>query len=320
MSLTKQRSTFKSSGYGNFSSLGSANIGSLNWATLSGLTHLAEGMDLEELKTHLIPFRQNYVLPQLMAFLASNNFKLIRNEDNKVSISKSLKAWSASSAEGQIKFNTGEIATKEVLSGIFAFLRVSPRSAILPDKVKQVAPEWLRYSACVPLFLSAFKEFRGLKYSEWDFSLQEEMEGLSIVLDKNMFEIVDWIESDISMKSSDILAIRNFARVYQSGAKMGQLRSLNQTYSIPAIRPLPRFPELTENLSESTMLHFNESYPAYVKLLMCQTWLYQPPYYTDLAIHNLTDPDSPAEPLIDTTILSTKSKETVTRTSSTYDW
>ncbi len=278
---------FSKKRFSEYSSLGSNCIADLNWEKLESLDDLLDGKEDTEAKEFLASYRQPHVLPQLMTLLGSPNFKLIRNSEGYISTINSLTEWSVAATEGRLKFLTGQILTKNALAGIFAFLRVAPRSIILPDRVKQISPEWLRFSGAVPLVLSAFKEYRNVKYSDWDFDTEDEIQRIGDILcDPNSMGVLEWLYSSIDIPKEDLLAYREIARLYKSGAKKDTKRTLNQTYSISSIPDAPKFNAL----------------PPYVRLLLCQTWLYQPGYYNPMMIVNLEEPDDKASPLVDSEV------------------
>lgn len=89
-------------------------------------------------------------LQHAMAYIAK--LPLVRHEDNTISTTESLAKW--------------DLADK-TLVGIFRLFVTTDRSKLL--KGSQIESYNLRYSSLVPLVLSAFKEYKGIMYSEWQW-------------------------------------------------------------------------------------------------------------------------------------------------------
>lgn len=259
---------------------GSKDIGNLDWEALERLGAL----DVEEAEAILDPFKQNYVLPQLMAFLASTTFKLERNEAGKVSVSATLRALAPKlgSDLGSITFPKGQALTKKAFIGILSFLRYKNRKAILPVGAKQVAPEWKRFNTSVPLFMSAFKEYRNLKYSEWDLT-----DGLlNQILDQDTIAMLSYVGTEFGWSTEDLLEFRTIARTIKTGAKAGILKHLNSTTAICKVgdEDFDKLPKL-------------------LKLMLCQTWVYQPSMYSQMSIQNINYIDSMSVALVSADIM-----------------
>lgn len=264
---------------------GSKDIGTLNWASLAKLNSL--GSDKAE--QLLVPFRANYVLPQLMAFLGGKGITLIRNSEGKVSIAATLRGLNEVFESSQLRFDKGGECTPQMLAGILAFLVHPSRKNILPDGASQVKPEWVRFGSAVPLFMSAFKEFRNLKYSEWD--LKDEL--IHLIVSPDMLELMKFNGAEVGWDNETLCEYREIARTVKTGAKAGTLRHINSTTSISKVGD-----------------NEFDSLPKFVKLALCQTWVWQPSMYTPMGIYNINDIDAKQEPLVSTEVF--KKSESIT--------
>ncbi len=160
------------------------------------------------------------------------------------------------------------------------------RSSILGAGT-QIAPQNIRYAGNVPLFISAFKQYRDLQYSEWELS------ELHLVTDKYNVELFEWVGVDILYTAEELQELSLAMRTDATGKQKGK----------PA-------PASSFNTRKTDNFEFNEL-PKFVKLLICQTWAYQPTCASAFAIRNLQDIDAPAVPLISTELFSPKPKKLV---------
>jgi len=263
-------------------------FGTLNWSSLSNLRVL----DADEALIAISPFKSNYVLPQLMALLGGEGIKLQRNTEGKVSAELTLKALTPRLDAGELTFSKGQPMTKGDFIGIIRFLTYVSRKEILPAGAKQVAPEWARFSTCVPLILSAFKEFRNLKYSEWDF----EDSMIDQLVDPRMLSILKLSGTEVCWDASDLLEFQSIARTVKTGASAGTARHINSTTAISKVGD-EDFDKL----------------PSLVRVLLLQTWVFQPSLATSLGVYNLLDIDAPAEPLITADVFKQKSNSKTTK-------
>lgn len=247
-------------------------------------------------------FRQPIVLPQLMALLASPQFKL-KSLNGKFHFGESLKEWAVLAAEGKLFFDDGVVLTKDALQGMFSLLRVTTRSLVIPSTASQISASWIRYANCVPLYLSAFKQFRNIKYSQWDLTDHK----LKICTDAKNYQVFESIGKEFNWTIGELIQLRDSIRMFKSGMKAGTMRSLNATYTMTS----------TEDAE------FNQL-PSNVKLILLQTWVYQPACATDYGIYNLLDPDAPAIPIADPALFVPCKKDkvlpTITIDPSIYDF
>jgi hypothetical protein len=107
-------------------------------------------------------YRGKDLLPNLLHFLA-RTMPLIKNDDGLISCSKSLAAYRTKIGNDEVKWDANRIATSAEVLAIFKLFKS-------PSRSKFVASNVPRYKGAVPLFLSAFKEHKNIKYSAWDLS------------------------------------------------------------------------------------------------------------------------------------------------------
>lgn len=264
--------------------IGFRNISELDWPSIITVASLPK----EHQEPMLERFRNPLVIPQLMALLASSQFKL-KSVDGKFHFGESLKAWSEHFSEGKFfYFDDGSELTKEDLQGMFSLLRVVPRSVSLPSKATQLSADWIRYATPVPLYLSAFKQFRNVMYKQWDLNDPK----LEICTDKRNFQVFKYIGTEFTWSQGKLIEFRDNSRKYKTGQKAGTFRSLNQTYTVSATED-PEFNELPEN----------------VKLMLCQVWAYQPGCSTQYGLYSFADPDASAIPLVETEVFQKSFKD-----------
>lgn len=252
----------------------------------------------KEILDHLgIPQRAQWYLPQLMAFLAST-MKLKRNSTGKFSFRESLIQTGQLCDLGEIKFQDGTPITKQTFQKILAFLAHYPRSEILPKGLTQSSLQGSRWAAGVPLVLSAFKEFRDIKYGDWDW--QEEdifikyFAGVDFLMkpaaaaEKEPGELPRLREASLvdlirqawvpPWTPEELCRLCEAARPYKSGAKAGQLRTYAQMTSLTAT---------------DLDLEFDKLGPVgWFKPMLCQTWVFQPHVISRFAINNVQDLDN----------------------------
>lgn len=230
------------------------------------------------------PFANNasWALPQLMAFLGSK-IPLKKGENGLISFSLTLEAIKDAVNHQALELTPGNPLTKDEMLGILSVCRAIPRGKIL-GAIKQSSEQGLRYSAGVPLFCSAFKEFRDVKYADWDW----EDEAAKYFLDGDMLTCSAYFNTDFSEAFSreTLLKYRENALLIKSGKKAGDFR----------------VPELTASVYGVSDKDFT-SLPRLLKLALTQLWIYSPVFQSKYIISNFTHLDSPAIPLVSTEIV-----------------
>lgn len=229
-------------------------LANVNWASLAQLRNLEDGADLITASGAITPT----VLPQLMAFLSAS-ISLVREDNNLISIDKTILAYVEKVKAGKAYFSTGEPVTEHIFLGMLSFLSYKVRGAILPKGLKQSSPGGLRWAANVPLFFSAFKEFRDIGYGEWDWASCPDS-YLNIVLDPKLVEVLKYSEP---WNEETLLAIRSNALPIKTGAKAGSIRDPETCTTVFSSGDIsPEFPKV----------------PSLVRLMLCQLWIFCPKF------------------------------------------
>lgn len=220
-----------------------------------------------------------WAMPQLLALLGSE-VPLKRNASGKISFELTLEAIKEKIDSSRLKFDDENLVTAEIFVAIMRLLRTTPRGDILGKLAQSKAPG-IRYSAAVPLFCSAFKEFRDVKYSDWDWQ-----DGYKkYFLDTDFLEYSNYFGKEIAYSEEELRNIRNTALYIKSGVKAGQERK----------------PEATTTVYGVEDQEF-KNYPRLYKLALAQLWVFSPQLYNKYAIVNPVDLDSENKPLISTNI------------------
>jgi hypothetical protein len=243
-------------------------ISNINWEQYVG------GLTKDVIEHDGLAENAHWILPQLMAFLGSK-LPITRNESGKFS----FRLTSAKIQEFQGTFQNGKECSGKALRGICRFLTYTPRGDILHPKWSQ-AKDAVRYSAAVPLILSALKEFRDVNYMEWDWT--EELTYITRLVDKDNAEFATFLGSDIPWSKAQLLEFRENARLFKTGMRAGTKRSLTATTTITTTKDVDF-----------------DALPRLVKVSLCQTWLYTPGIATNLMFTNLKDLDTFPEPLLE---------------------
>lgn len=228
----------------------------------------------------IIANNASWVLPQLMAFLGTS-LPLRKNEAGLFSFKETLSATrEALNANALVLDNSVILNTADFL-GILSVLRAKPRSEIL-GAIKQSNSNGLRYCGPVPLFCSAFKEYRDIPYSSWDWSEEEK----KYFIDEDILEYSTSFGQSYDYSEEELLDFRESALLIKSGTKAGTKRDPKRTTSVYGVS------------HES----FN-SLPRFTKLALTQLWVFSPSLVNKYIISNLEDIDSFAKPLITSDVL-----------------
>ena len=201
------------------------------------------------------------------------------------------------SRQHDLCFDDSTPITTEHLKGIFTIVKSAPRGNIL-GSMKQVG-DGIRYAANVPLALAALKQYKNINYSEWDWSEPER----SRLLDDSFFEYSTTFSNTPCFSNSDLLQFRVNSTIVKSGSKAGTHRTIGGTTTILK-SGVPEFDNL----------------PKLTKLALCQTWVFQPQVYHNLMIVNTNDLDSPADPLVQNSVLVDKIVPPVRVQKDEWDW
>lgn len=203
------------------------------------------------------------------------------------------------SRQPDISFEGGAPITLECLKGIFTIVKASPRGSSL-GSMKQIG-DGIRYAANVPIALAALKQYKNIRYSEWDWTEPERQH----LLDPDFFEYSTTFGQNIHYNREDLLTFRENSTLVKSGTKAGTHRTI----------------AATTNILKSGVQDFDDL-PKLTRLSLCQTWIFQPTVYHNLMITNINDLDSPATPLVATEVLQkpVKSGKPAPVQDNSWDW
>jgi len=223
---------------------------------------------------------QFWILPQVLAGIGSS-WPLVKDVSGSFSFKSTISAWGQLSDRGELVLDGAEIS-KRGITNLLKWLTLAPRGQVLGSGAKQTAKEWVRYSAGVPLVLSAFKEYREVPYSAWDWSdpLKTFLVDEDIVAWSKYFGVPHpWTEAEL-------LDFREGSLTVKTGKNQGTVRkptSLTQVYGVtdPDFKALPRL----------------------MKLNLCQLWCFHPTLRTRYTIGSHMNLDRAERPLIEGDVL-----------------
>lgn len=231
-----------------------------------GSSHITDGF----FKT-----KSSWVLPQIMALLNSE-VKLAKNSDGKYSF-KLLNDFfrSAFSDPDYFHYSNGKVLDSSSMKGILKVLTFSPRGYIIPSSTKD-----MRYTNNVPLFLSAFKEYRNINYSDWAWNEPE----AKYYVDEFNLAIADYVgdeelfKSDCPWNKDELIQLRDKLMIVK---RTGESKSPTKVLMKVEKAGLPAFDEL----------------PQLVKLQLLQFWVCHSSLATKYNINCSVNPDTQPEPL-----------------------
>lgn len=150
-----------------------------------------------------------------------------------------------------------------------------------------------QYSSLVPLVLSAYKKYAGIKYMDWDadsYSLGIHS-GLLDCLNTNMAKLIPDCNGFIQ-DHQDVLKDLKVA-AYRDESYLELMRYLRANYigDITSHRPaLARIPPFSKTAK-------------WLALIELQLWVAQPKYHNEYMILNIRDLDNTPAPLVDKKVL-----------------
>lgn len=247
-------------------------------------------------KDTIDPVNAGWILPQVIAAVG-NYWPIVKGPSGLYSFTETLRKWKTTISSGELDLEGNPIN----LSGATNLLRwitTSPRGEVL-GSLKQTSGEGVRYSAPVPLVLSAWKQYRGVGYSSWDWTDP----GKRFFLDHDILEWSEYFGVEQPWEPSELLQFRVNALEVKSGARQGTQRRPESCASVfgvsdGAFKKLPRL----------------------MKLSLCQLWCFHPSIRTDLMITNHMDLDSFPTPLVDGEIFQELDKKTKITTTLSSPW
>lgn len=235
----------------------------------------------------ILPENVNWALPQILADIGSN-WPIKKNASGLYSFTDTLALWAQLMDNKQLLLGNNFIS-KNGCRQLLSWLNQAPRGQVLGSTARQTSKEWIRYSAPVPLILSAFKQYRNVKYSHWDWTDSK----------RNWFFDDDFgaltnLGADLANKwtKEELLEFRQCALEVKSGLKQGTIRR----------------PESTATVYGVTDSEFKKL-PRLAKLALLQLWVFSPTLRTELMVTNPFSLDSYPEPLIETEIFTTPTED-----------
>lgn len=219
-----------------------------------------------------------WLIPKALA--AINTLELVRNEAGLFSPTKTL---------ATLKHSLAGDTTKEMWwTNLFKHLRGTPRGGmVLGSGIKQLSNP--NVSSLVPLALSAFKLYRGVNYSSWDWTDPR----MSIFVDNDLMSAVKYSKTLISnnLDDSDLAEF-----------DLDELKALRavavRVKSTGVIKP-PTSVTTVYNLGNPDF----DQLPKLTKIMLLQLWVADPSVRTKLMILDPTNLDNMPEPLEPTTII-----------------
>jgi hypothetical protein len=262
-------------------------ISHVNWSVLTEPEATIEQLGIEG----------SFLVPQLLAFVASQ-LPPVTSAEGQISFRESVPHWNKLAKAGEVHFSNRPATAAEV-RGILTYLCSTPRGDVLG--VKQIDPKFVRWATGVPLVLSAYREYKDIPYSRWDWT--EPLSGShDFVLDKDTQDLVPYIldHRSVDWSTDKLVEFRDTGAQIKSGINAGKTKPLNQVTAITGVDDLDfrRLPKL-------------------LKLMLCQTWVFQPHIASKFSITNIKCIDVPAEPISDLEMFETPKTKAATK--SEYD-
>lgn len=202
-----------------------------------------------------------WLLPQMTAHFGS--WTLARDSSGQIDVLATLKS---------------NIGTDPKLQGLWKLSRVT-RSLLIP--VMSKAPE---YGTLTPLILMGLKRMQGINYEQW-----RGLANLEYILEPRLLKAVDLSSEDLllvnSLGSDRLLELRKQGLLQVSGAKAGQMKKPETTWSLTGMQgtEIAHLPKLTQTL-------------------LTQIWLAHPSLRTPYMILDPTNWDNIPSPLLTTEI------------------
>lgn len=190
----------------------------------------------------------SWLLPQTLAMIARCT-SLVRNENGLINAQATMEANMDLDGLGP-----------EVTGAIYRYLITEPRGNIIGT-----ASEYMEYCALVPLYMSAFKKYKDIPYSEWDKT------NLEYTIDKGLLEaMLAFVPAEIT---DDMLI---------------EYRTHNTYNNLPAHKT---------TAIKATKEPMFDSLPRLAKIMLCQVWVAHPSRRNKYMILAPYDWDDMPEPL-----------------------
>lgn len=195
----------------------------------------------------------SWMLPQILAHLAE--YKLVKDEQGLIDPSETA------------KLNI----TTDWDFGLWKVLTRLKRGSLVKA---QSNPEFVNYSALVPLYLAAQKRFNNIPYRSWKVDKDCKL------IDDNLLEAMLWTER-YELTTARVLEIRQQGLTTKSGTRMGNIAKPTSSWCLKGIR--------------DTELG---SAPKLVSTMLTQIWVAHPSLRTEYMILDPYNWDRMPEPLV----------------------
>lgn len=212
-----------------------------------------------------------WLLPQLMSFLGTT----IQPQwvDHKISSQKTFQVLGSRLDNAEIVFDNGRVLHKQEMATMLQLCTHAHSSHLFAER--QTSEFGSRYSAAVPLVLSALRQYQDISYSAWDFSDPAIQHFLTPAL-YDMVVATAVLGSD-SFSTDLLLQIRGD----EDSTKYSACTGVNRSKLDADFYMLPRL----------------------AKLQLTQTWIYHPSHRHPLQLGLGYALDVLAPPLVDTNVL-----------------
>lgn len=207
----------------------------------------------DKAKEHGITAFNSWMLPQIMAHLAE--WELVTDADGMIDPSETAK----------------QNITSDWDFGLWKVLVKLKRGSLVKA---QSNPEFVNYSALVPVYLAAHKRFNNVPYKAW------KVDKNCKLIDENLLEAMLWTEQ-YDLTPARLLEIRQQGLTTKSGVRMGSVAKPTSSWCLKGIR--------------DTELG---SAPKLVSTMLTQIWVAHPSLRTDYMILDPYDWDRMPEPLV----------------------
>lgn len=215
-----------------------------------------------------------WILPQTVCAIG-NYWPIVKGDDGLFSFTLTLRGWKELISRGELDLE-GTPITLDGATRLLAWLNAAPRGELL-GTMRQTKGEGVRWSAPVPIILSAFKQYRGVGYSAWNWTDP----GRRFLLDHDILEWSNHFGVDVEWTNEELVEFRTTALAVKSGVKQGTVRTPESCATVFGVTD-PQFKAL----------------PRLMKLSLTQLWCFHPRVRTDLMITDHVHLDSMPPPLV----------------------
>lgn len=159
---------------------------------------------------------------------------------------------------------------------------------------RQYSKESSNYCALVPIILSAFKKYHGIKYNEWD------PEELVLVINPKLYEAAMYpVENYME---EELLKMREIGLTVKTGDNLGSLKSPVTTYGLYGLPYDGSYENAKAGMGD---------YPQLTRMMLCQTWCAHPNNRTEYMILDPYNWDYMPDPLVSSEVVETKPETVV---------